>query len=222
MKLVLYSGGQTRQNYALHRSLVGLCENKKPLRLTYIPFCADNATPFFSRIIRRYRSFGVQQFYTLAVDEPFTAAELKLALQSDIVYLAGGNTFYFLETLRRSGLMNPLRQFVRQGGVLAGLSAGALILTPNIRLAGIPTFEADENDIGLHDLNALGVAPFEFSPHYSSTKRRDRSLLAYSLKTAYPIYACPDGGGIVINGEQWSAYGRITVFHRGRKFNLIP
>ena len=220
MKLVLYSGGQNPENHALHRSVVSLCGKKRDLRLTYIPFCSDNAKLFYSRTIRRFKSHGVSDFHTLTVDQPFTARDLSKALKSDVIYLAGGNTFYFLKHLKQANLLPKLRRFVHEGGVLAGLSAGALIMTPNIRLAGVPEFDADENEVKLKDLTGLGLTPFEFSPHYSGSKAQDRSLLAYSRKTQNLIYACPNGGGLIIQDDQFTGRGDIQVFHRGAKFAL--
>ena len=66
------------------------------------------------------------------MDVSFTRNDLHKALGSDVIYLAGGNTFYFLRNLRKSGLIPQLKKFVEQGGVLVGLSASAIIFTPNI------------------------------------------------------------------------------------------
>src|SRR5690606_38126284 len=144
-----------------------LCGRKKKRELTYIPFCEEDSAPFFARAVRRYSSYGINEFQCLPVDRPVGHRELASALRSDVIYLAGGNTFYFLDSLRKSGMIRHLRKVAREGGVLAGLSAGALILTPNIRLAQVPRFDADENEVGLRDLTGLGLTPFEFSPHYS-------------------------------------------------------
>src|SRR6185437_8439483 len=116
-------------------------------KFTYLPFCSDNANTFYGRITRRYRSFGFRQFQCLAADQAFSKEDLRRAMSSDVIYLAGGNTFYFLF---------------------------------NIKLASIPRFDADENDVGLKDLDALGLTTFEFSPHYSENRSRNTSLLNYS------------------------------------------
>jgi dipeptidase E len=220
MRLVLYSGGQRPENRLLHQTLFDLCEKKKHAKLTYIPFCSDNSKTYFSRITRRYRSFGFNAFHCLPVDRVVEKADLVRALKSDVIYLAGGNTFYFLFHLKRSGLIPHLKKFAQRGGVLAGLSAGALILTPNIGLASVPRFDADENDVGLKDLEGLGLTPFEFSPHYSDNRGRNTSLLNYSKKTKLPVYASADGGGIVVEGDRFTVHGKAAVFYRGHRVLL--
>jgi dipeptidase E len=221
MRLVLYSGGQNKENDVLHASLSHLCgAASRKRKFTYIPFCADNSNLFFKRITRRYKRFGFNEFQCLPVDTPFSARDLKQALKSDVIYLAGGNTFYLLNHLKKSGMMPELKKFVKSGGVLAGLSAGALIMTPTIKLAEIPKFEADDNDVGLKDLRGLGLTSFEFFPHYSPYKNRDLILTRYSKKTKFPIYASSDGGGIVIDGDQFAVHGKVTLFYQGDKIRL--
>ena len=85
-------------------------------------------------------------------------------LASDVIYLSGGNTYYFLHHLRRSGPIPVLREFVARGGVLAGLSAGAILMTPHIGLAGYPSFDRDENDVGLRNEASLALVDFALPP----------------------------------------------------------
>ncbi|MCB0415656.1 MAG: Type 1 glutamine amidotransferase-like domain-containing protein [Bdellovibrionales bacterium] len=217
-KLVLYSGGQERSNHNIHRALVSLVGPKSRIKFTYIPFCTEGSRVYYRRAVRRYSYFGVTDFHYLSVDQKFHEGELEEALRSDIIYLAGGNTFYFLKHLRKSGMLPLLRAFVESGGILAGLSAGGLIMTPHIFLAGYPGFECDENDVNLKNLKALKLVNFEFFPHYVNSKKLNNALLDYSEKTKFPIYASRDGGGIVVNGDQKTFFGETVVFLNGRKF----
>jgi dipeptidase E len=221
MKLVLYSGGQQRRNHRLHRAVVSLArlgpgKQKKQLKLTYIPFCSDDSETFFRRIIRRYRSHGVEQFFCLNVDASPTRDEIAEALSSDIIYLAGGNTFYFLKHLRESGMLKKLTEFAKRGGVLAGLSAGGLIMSPTVKLAADEGLGPDENEVNLKNFKAMGLFPFEFSPHFDPTQKQIAAHLAYSLKTKNPVYAVQDGGGIVIHGKHLEVLGLARIFRRGK------
>ncbi len=233
LRLVLYSGGQTQANHRLHAevarlALVRRADSSKalksgPLRLTYIPYMADGASPFFERAVRRYRSVGIEQFYVLEPDHRPSRAELATLLSSDVIYLAGGNTYTFLHHLRQSGLIKPLQSFARRGGVLAGLSAGALLMTPSIGLAGVPRYDADDNEPGLkgvRELAALGLVEFEFSPHDTHDSRRKRELLAYSAQIKRPVFSVEDGGGIVVESDRLGLYGRVRIFSRGQCWRL--
>ncbi len=217
MKLVLYSGGQTTSNRLIHHALFELVSSKRHSSMTYIPFCQDRSDLFFQRAINRYQEVGFQQFHCLPVDVPFTQNDLKKALSSDVIYLAGGNTFYFLHHLRKSGMLPHLKRFVAHGGVLAGLSAGAIILTPNIRIAGPPLPEPDDNTVKLKNLRSLSLVRFEFYPHYRSTPQTNRAILQYSRTNKFPILACPDGSGVTLNESRMSFVGKVVIFSGGQK-----
>jgi dipeptidase E len=229
-RVVLYSGGQERRNALIHTSLLDLALRRphaarhSRVRMAYMPFAAQGAAAYFRRFERRYSAFGGTHFRCVPADLPELAvcrraradAAHKL-LSSDIIYLAGGNTFQFLHHLRRSGLLCVLRDFAARGGVLAGLSAGAHILTPHIELAGYPEFDRDANDIGLpaNRFRSLGVVGFEFFPHYRNSRRYRDSLKSYSKRTRLPLYACRDGSGIVVEGDRFTAHGDVWLFDRG-------
>lgn len=86
-------------------------------------------------------------------------------LASNVLIISGGNTFNLLNNLRESGLDTSIRYFLNKPNfVLSGFSAGALVLTPNIKICNLPDF--DDNLVGLKDLNSLGVVDFEVFPHY--------------------------------------------------------
>ncbi len=219
-RLVLYSGGQDPRNALIHESLLALSPDA---RMTYVPVWAERAGMYFERFRRRYRRFGARDFDCLIVDGPGApgpAEARRRLLASDIVYLAGGNTFYYLKHLRRSGLLPILRRFAARGGVLAGLSAGALILTPHIGLAGYPSFDRDENDVGLRNLRGLSLVRFEFFPHYRRSRRMREALESYSQQSRLPVYACPDGSGLVIEDDRFTAHGDVFLFHRGQMLKI--
>jgi dipeptidase E len=174
---------------------------------------------YFMRSVRRYSRYGIGEFCCLNADEKPTASQVKNALNSHIVYLAGGNTFYFLNALRKSGLLPMLKDFAEKGGILAGLSAGAHILTPHIGLAGAKGLDPDENEVGLKNLKALGLAPFEILPHFLPKPKQIKTLREYSTVNSNPVFACPDGAGIVVEDGHTRLIGRgIRLFYDGLEF----
>jgi len=92
MKLVLYSCGQEPSNRLIHHTLFQLVNPKRNKSMTYIPFCQDRSDLFFQKAIKRYQGVGFTRFHCLPVDVPFTRTDLNKALESDVIYLAGGNT----------------------------------------------------------------------------------------------------------------------------------
>lgn len=193
-----------------------------PVRMTYMPFTAEGSAPFYARFRRRYGAFGATHFDCAPADAADPRDAARRVRASDIVYLAGGNTFTFLSHLRRSGLLEVLRRFADRGGVLAGLSAGAIVITPDIGLAAWPPFDRDSNDVGLPrgEWGALGLVPFEFFPHFRSSDRYRRALSEHARRTGRPVYACRDGSGLVVEGDRLTVHGDVWLFDGGSPTKL--
>jgi dipeptidase E len=219
IRLVFYSGGQETGNKILHEKLAHLAGHRAR-SFTYIPFSHENGEFYFNRIKQRYKKFGFRKFRYFAPDSDFLVREMNAALKSDVIYLAGGNTYYFLKHLRESGFLKRLKSFVKRGGVLAGLSAGAIIMTSDIRLAGYPLHMADDNEVKLKNLRSLGLVDFEFLPHYNNSKITSDAMIRYSKRTKRPVYACPDGSGIIVEGKAVHFFGETYLFYQGRKLRL--
>lgn len=91
--------------------------------------------------------------------------EVKKLEQANILCISGGNTFTLLRNLKRSGLDEAIVEFTKKPEfVLGGFSAGALVLSPTIKVCETDNF--DENIVELKDLIALSIVEFEVFPHY--------------------------------------------------------
>ncbi len=111
-------------------------------------------------------------------------------LTSNVLVISGGNTFNLLHNLRESGLDNSIKQFLSKPDfVLSGFSAGALVLTPNIKICNLPDF--DENFIVLKDLNALNIVDFEVFPHYNEGIH-EKMLVDYRKATSNRVREITD------------------------------
>lgn len=53
--------------------------------------------------------------------------------QYDVVYLCGGNTQYLLERINATGFNKSLKAYIKDNGLVIGVSAGSLIFSNNLR-----------------------------------------------------------------------------------------
>lgn len=217
MKLVFYSGGDEYDNNNLDEITVSLTGLEKP-KMAFIPACSYQSNIEFYGFVSQFRKFDITQFIHFPIDVPFDSIMLEEVFNCDIIHLGGGNTYYFLKYLRRNKLLYRLKEFVNKGGVLTGLSAGGILMTPTIDTAGFPDFDKDDNDEKMKNFKSLGLVKFEFFPHYKNSARYDKELLKHSRNLTYPLYACPDGSGIVIENKSILFHGRSFCFFKGRKF----
>lgn len=221
MKLVLHSGGSAYSNRALFKEAQRHFFSRSQATISFVPVDSQYIEEDFRDFCSVVKGADPGQKWNLRcvpIDGKFTRAQEKDLFSSDAIFLGGGNTYHFLKHLRKNGLISKLKAYVKKGGVLMGLSAGSILMTPNIVTASVPSVEADENDVGLENLTALNLVPFEFVAHYEKSKKIDKELIEYSTHIKRPIYACADGAGIVVKGKSLQFVGNVTVFYSGKKF----
>ncbi|MBC75422.1 MAG: hypothetical protein CME64_05335 [Halobacteriovoraceae bacterium] len=219
MKLALYSGGHDFENIRMDEALLSMVGNKNP-KVSFIPSCSYLSHVDFREYVSQYRKHRIKRFIHFPIDTSFSNVVKEEVFNGDIIHLSGGNTYYFLKHLRKAKMLGALKEFVKRGGVLTGLSAGAIIMTKNINTAGFPSFDRDENEDNVKNLNGMGLVNFEFFPHYKNSARYDKELLKYSKKSRNKIYACPDGAGILLNDGMKTFVGKCYCFFNGEKIVL--
>jgi dipeptidase E len=97
-------------------------------------------------------------------------AETEKMKSANIMMITGGNTFKLLNHLKLSGLDGAILRFWNNDNVvLAGFSAGAIVLTPTIETAKY----GDPNEVDLTDLTGLNIVKFEVWPHYEQGQKKE-------------------------------------------------
>src|SRR5690606_15369071 len=121
MKLVFYSGGDEKDNRLLDKDFIEVIGKKNPV-VTFIPSSSYLSEQEFKSFVKHYSKFRITTFIHFPVDVPFDKILYREVMRSDAIHMAGGNTFYFLNSLRKAKLLSKLREFALNGGVLTGLS----------------------------------------------------------------------------------------------------
>ena len=115
----------------------------------------------------------------------------------DVIYVEGGNTFYLLKYVRKSGFDKALLDFLNENKIYVGVSAGSIIAGPSIELAGWKNI--DKNIINLKDLSGLSLVPFAIFPHFE--KSHTELLEKEVEKISYPVIALSDEQAVLIDGR---------------------
>jgi dipeptidase E len=214
MNIILYSSGYNFLNKRLDEQLLSMIRATNP-KFTFVPSNSNGAEVYFEKAKTYYQSLGISDFNILPIDNEFNLSDLEKAIEGDIIYLSGGNAFYFLQHIKSTGFDEYLKKFANKGGVILGENAGANIITPTIIAATIPHNKIDKNEVKLTDMTGLKLVEFEFAPHYDDSKIFESELLNYSKQTDYAIYAVPDGSGIAIKDGQVIEVGPVHRFKDG-------
>jgi len=178
-------------------------------KLAYIPSASDRQRAYFYKMKDYYQSLGVHDFLYFDIDEEYKEELRMELLMCNVIHLSGGDPVHFLKNIIRNDIDKLLTQFVREGGLLIGVSAGAIIMGPNIRIIDLLR-EADEATM-TGDGKALGLVDFTTFPHWSG----DEALLAqvkdFAIKNKIKVYAYRDRDAIFIDGNNLAVLGDILV-----------
>ena len=113
------------------------------------------------------------------------AAKLKT---NDVIYVSGGNTFFLLQELKRTGADQIIFDEVNAGKLYIGESAGAIVTSANIEY--VTTMDDVSKAPLLNDFNALNLVPFYIVPHYMNfpfKKIAHKIVETYSSLTLFPL-----------------------------------
>ncbi|NCB20351.1 MAG: hypothetical protein EOM88_00290 [Clostridia bacterium] len=94
-------------------------------------------------------------------------AKFNTDREYDVIYVCGGNTFVYLDRIKKTGLDQFIVNSVRSSrSIYVGVSAGSIIAGPSIEIAGWGS-QGDSNDVGLRNLEGLNLTNMIIYPHYT-------------------------------------------------------
>ena len=90
----------------------------------------------------------------------------KRIKENDFIYVTGGNTFFLLSELKRTGADKVIIEEINNGKLYIGESAGAMITSKNIEY--VKLMDNAEKAQNLKNFDALGLIEFYIVPHYKN------------------------------------------------------
>lgn len=141
-----------------------------------------------------WKSMGVLELTALpSIDQDHW---VPLVRETDALLVAGGDVLYLCHWMRRSGLADLLPTLT--GTVWVGLSAGSMVLTPEVGDDFIQWMPPDG------DTSTLGLVGFSICPHLAPEGTPGNSMAEaeqWASTLAGPAYAIDDQTAIsVVNG----------------------
>ena len=180
--------------------------------------------PDGEEVFTRWATMGVSHFGELgaevepvlvrdraAADDPAAAQAIG---EADLVYLSGGKPGYLIGVLAGSAVGRALADAHERGAVLAGCSAGAMVLAGHafdfrVKLAPWP----------LRWRSGLGfVADASVIPHYDAWPEPLTALIALQAPRGSHVLGIDEETAVVGRDGSWQVHGRsrVTVW-RGRR-----
>jgi dipeptidase E len=204
-KLMLYSDQVPTLRNTADEALKKLIGKPHP-GIGFIPSAGDPERHYFNDRKSFYNGLGADLSVYFELDEEWQPERLNTLLNCDAIHLSGGNTYYFLTLLRKRNMIPVLTRYVAKGGVLIGVSAGSILMTPDITTSSIC---GDDMIPGETDFSGLRLVDFAFVPHYGSKPGMLEDIKKYARKRKQAVYAARDTGAIMVENDKISCIGDV-------------
>jgi len=151
------------------------------------------------RDVLRKMGFQITEFDISKESLDSTEEALK---NTDIAYVAGGNTFYLLKQFRHTGFDKLLTKYIEDGVLYAGASAGSLIA--GLDIEPVATIDEPEKVEDLDSTKGLGWVSIVPIPHYDMASRTSAiDDIKEKYKDKFEIVLLTDDDAIVVEGDSW-------------------
>jgi len=204
-KLILYSDQVPALRNTADKELKKLF-NKPCPTIGFIPSASDRERRYYNDRKAFYTQLGMDLSVYFELDITWEPDRLNQLLACDAIHLSGGNTYYFLYWLRKRNIIPVLTKYVATGGILIGVSAGSILMTPDITTSSIC---GDEMIKGETDFSGLGLVDFLFVPHYGAWDFNLDNLKRYAREKQRVVYAARDTGAIIVDGNTVKCIGDV-------------
>ena len=120
---------------------------------------------------------------------------------NDYIYVTGGNTFFLLQEMNRSGAGNLIKAQINAGKLFIGESAGAILLAPDIEYSK----DTDNPLVApqLKTFEALNIIDFYPVPHYKNDPLKEAVEIVISkYGTELPLVPFSNSQAILVIGKE--------------------
>lgn len=205
-KIFLTSAGLPRETSDYFVKI--LPKNPAEVKVCFIPTAANPEVDksFVQKSLDELKDIGINNVTEVDLDKENKNSLYEKLSSYDVIYVNGGNTFYLLDRIRKSGFGEIITRLLDDGKIYIGVSAGSIITGPNIESAGWKWLGiVDKNIVGLKNLQGLNLVSFEISPHFVENDRK--TLEENSKNVNYPIIAINDEQAVLCIGDDYKIVG---------------
>ena len=169
--------------------------------LAFIPTASlhEKYTKYVDEAKQAFENLGLNVEVLDVSSAPKELTERTLQ-RCDLIYVSGGNTFFLLQELEKSGAKTIILEQVKGGKPYIGESAGSVIMAPNISY--VKDVDDEKAAPQLKSFEGLGLVDFYPLPHYKSfpfEEVAEKTLVKYAKLGLKPI---TNQQALFVNGNQ--------------------
>ncbi|MGD0451022.1 MAG: Type 1 glutamine amidotransferase-like domain-containing protein [Candidatus Bathyarchaeia archaeon] len=165
----------------------------------------DNSYKKRKNLVDYFRNLGANTISVADYSDSNKMIASKM-VDSNLIYLTGGQTSILIERLKNVGVHRPMHDY---HGVIVGRSAGALALCRRCIITCRTSFETKI-------IFGLGLADLTLKVHY----KPEKDVVLEHLSKHEKVFAVPMGSAIVYEDCACSFIGEVFLFENGKKRRL--
>ena len=179
-KIVAIGGGEIGrpgfkvETRKIDEEIIRLTDKKNP-KLLFIPTASFDSEDYY-KVVKKYfgKMLGCRIDVLYLIKEKSNKKEIEnKILNSDIIYVGGGQTSKMMRVWRKFGVDKVLLKAHKKGIVMSGLSAGAICW---FSFGNSDSRKFDNPEANLMRVKGLGMVKALFCPHYDVEKERKADL----------------------------------------------
>lgn len=187
-KIIAIGGGEIGrpgfpiETTSIDKEIISLSNKKKP-KLLLIPTASSDSESYFEVVKKHFGKrleCAVDVLYLLKDKQAKDVIEKKI-LNSDIIYVGGGNTLKMMKVWKKLGVDKILLKAYKKGIVLSGVSAGAICW---FSFGNSDSLLFSNKNAPMIKVRGLGFISAFFCPHYDVEKKRKPELKKMMKKTS--------------------------------------
>lgn len=206
-KLVLIGGGDTGRGETTYSTkeideeIVKLAEKENP-NFLFIGLASSHADSYYDTMKKIYKELGCTPVYLKKSNLVNNPDIVKQKINdADIIYICGGDTVKLLDHVKEYNLEDLLLEAYNKGTVIAGMSAGAILLSnKGFSDSLIIRGESDKYEF----LKGLKFIDIAFCPHYNIDPKKNKELEEYLSNNNEEVYCLENNTALKIIDDKIS------------------
>ncbi len=160
-------------------------------KVLFVPSASEDLKEYVQDFTKKYLSYGaIVDSLFLIKESPSQTKIKKHFLDADLIYFGGGNAELLLETFKKFNLEPNCIKAVKNGAIICGLSAGAIIWGKKFL-----TFDRKENKfVNFRIKHGLGWVDNLIIPHFDPLMLKSKKVLNL-LKQSSDLKSLAIGNG---------------------------
>ena len=196
MKLMLIGGGEIGrgtkpyETKEIDEEIVKMTNKEKP-KLLFIGLANSYADSYYDYIKNIYKNLGCETMYLKKKNVTKNPDIVKNKIEeADIIYIGGGDTIKLMNTVKEYKIDELLKKAKERNCVLAGISAGAILLSKSgFSDSYILREESDKYEF----VEGLNFIDINICPHFHNDEKKQKDLednLKNNNKEVYGLENC--------------------------------